>query len=53
MDAPCFKEEGDWAAMWGEMTPLRESARVVSVKRKERRSFMIGSPIQYMNIYQI
>jgi hypothetical protein len=55
MGAPDLEDGGfeDWAAMWGERTPVRESARVAKVKRKERRLFMIGSHIKYMNIYQI
>jgi hypothetical protein len=35
------------------MTPERERVRAVRVKREERRWFIMRSPIQYRNIYQI
>jgi hypothetical protein len=35
------------------MAPERVRVRARRVKRKERREFMMRSPIQYRNIYQI
>jgi hypothetical protein len=44
---------GDWAAARGEMAPMSERVAAAKGKREERELFMMRSPIEYMNVYQM